>query len=325
MLRRHITSACLAGTLYGLSAAPAIAQEHTRIGVRALGYAGVEAYQAGDYRTAEQKLNRAFRLLPVPSLGLWSARALVKVGALVEASRRYLAVSRLPLSAGDPAIQKEAQADAAREHAELQRRIPSVRIQLRGAGWQEVHVTVDGIPVELAAFDGRVAVNPGEHLIRGERSATRQQSAAVRVSVAEAEHKTALLDFGTSASFDLGLTEQRGAPTSGELNADTGAGFRTAGWIAVGVGGSALLFSGIAGLVAYGQLDEFDCSAHPCRSSSSGDIDTYNGLRTSSTIGYVAGGLVAAAGIWMLLEHREPDAAFSAGIGPGSAMMRARF
>lgn len=328
MLRRHITSACLAGSLCGLAATQAAAEEDARIGARALGYAGVEAYQAGDYQAAEQKLNRAFMLLPAPSLGLWSARALVKVGALVEASRRYLAVSRLPLSAGDPAVQKEAKADAEREHAELQPRIPTVRLQLRGAGWEEVRVMVDGTPVELGAMDGRVAINPGEHLIEGQRLAAKGKREAVvraRVSVAEAEHTAALLDFGTIAPFDLGLTAQHGPPSSGELGADTGAAWRTGGWVAVGVGGSALLFSGIAGLIAYGQLDDFDCSADPCRSSSSDDVDTYNSLRTFSTIGYVAGGLVAAAGVWVLLEHGEPEATFSVGIGPGSAAVRARF
>lgn len=328
MLRRHITSACVAGALVGLAATRAAAEEDARIGARALGYAGVEAYEAGDYQTAEKKLNRAFMLLPAPSLGLWSARALVKVGALVEASRRYLAVSRLPLSAGDPAVQREAKADAEREHAELQPRIPSVKIELRGAGWEEVRLMVDGTPLELGAFDGRVAVNPGQHLIEGQRSAARGQQEAVvraRVSVAEAEHTAALLDFGAAAPIDLGLTAQHGHPGSGERVADTGAAWRTGGWIAVGVGGSAVLFSGVAGLIAYGQLDDFDCSADPCRGTSSDDVDTYNGLRTFSTIGYVAGGLVAAAGVWMLLVHGEPDATISVGIGPGSATMRARF
>lgn len=126
------------------------------------------------------------------------------------------------------------------------------------------------------------------------------------MSVTEAEHIAALLDFGATAPVDLGLAVQRGAPSPGELDANSGAVWRTSGWIAVGVGGSALLSSGVAGLIAYGQLDEFDCSADPCRSSSADDIDTYNGLRTFSTIGYIAGGLIAGAGAWMLLEHREP-------------------
>jgi hypothetical protein len=58
----------------------------TRGAARTLGYDGVKAYNAGDYAVADQKLEKAYRVLKVPSLGLWSARTLVKLGRLVEAS-----------------------------------------------------------------------------------------------------------------------------------------------------------------------------------------------------------------------------------------------
>ena len=45
---------------------------------RALAYAGVEAYAVQNYRVASEKLEESFRLLRVPSLGLWSARALAR-------------------------------------------------------------------------------------------------------------------------------------------------------------------------------------------------------------------------------------------------------
>ncbi|HEY4159182.1 MAG TPA: tetratricopeptide repeat protein, partial [Polyangiaceae bacterium] len=61
----------------------------TRSAARNLASAGVQAYQANDYPAARDKLERAYQVLRAPSLGLWSARALVKVGALVEAGERY--------------------------------------------------------------------------------------------------------------------------------------------------------------------------------------------------------------------------------------------
>ena len=36
------------------------------IAARTLGYAGIEAYQNGDYLLADEKLGRAYRVLPVP-------------------------------------------------------------------------------------------------------------------------------------------------------------------------------------------------------------------------------------------------------------------
>jgi hypothetical protein len=44
--------------------------EATRTAARALGTAGVEAFEAGDMNTASDKLEKAYQLLKVPSLGL---------------------------------------------------------------------------------------------------------------------------------------------------------------------------------------------------------------------------------------------------------------
>ena len=99
--------------------------EATQAAARALGYSGVAAYQAGDYATAQDQLEQSFELVKIPSLGLWSARALVKVGKWVEAAERYQQVAALPISFGDAAIQQAAKADAERERAELTPRIPT--------------------------------------------------------------------------------------------------------------------------------------------------------------------------------------------------------
>jgi Tfp pilus assembly protein PilF len=115
---------------------PAHAQESdasTRASARQLGNTGVEAYQAGDYKTASDKLEKAYRILNAPSLGLWSARALKANGKYVEASERYLEVTRLEVSGGDVALQKKAQADAAAELEELRAKIPSLVIEVKGA------------------------------------------------------------------------------------------------------------------------------------------------------------------------------------------------
>ena len=90
-------------------------------------------------------------MLRVPSLGLWSARALAKLGKLVEAEARYLEVIRLPTSVGDEAIQEQARQDARNERAELARRIPSVLVRIEGAPAAEVAVTIDGAPLTGSA------------------------------------------------------------------------------------------------------------------------------------------------------------------------------
>src|SRR5688572_20012435 len=132
--------------LAALSAVPAGAQAPAAAGAlsrasesarrqeaRALGYSGVRAYGDGRYVEASEQLEQSLSLLPVPSLGLWSARALVKLGKLVEAERRYRAVVKMRLAADDSQVQHAARETAQAELLELLPRIPSVRVQILGA------------------------------------------------------------------------------------------------------------------------------------------------------------------------------------------------
>jgi hypothetical protein len=326
-----------------LGAAPASAQAGSAadpvIAARTLGYQGIEAYQAGNYALADQQLSRAYQLLPVPSLGLWSARALAKRSLLLEASQRYREVSGSSLVAGDPAVQKEAKQDAERELAALLPSIPSVRLQLVGAVAGDVRVSINGQPLEQSALSAPIPVNPGERVIEGRRG---DQRVRARVTLQLREQKAVLLDFrspqGAVAAAGETAGETAGEPAAAlgleqgvlsdprlaELE-DQHAKWRTGGWVAVGVGGGALLLSGVAGLIAWRELDDFDCRREPCVSSNSADVSTYHSLVTASTIGYLAGGLIAGAGLFVLLHYQTPQAGVALGVGPLSASLRARF
>src|SRR5882724_10278109 len=84
--------ACCALLFVALPAHAQDIDDATRAAARKLGTAGVESYQSGQFQVASEKLEKAYRMLQVPSLGLWSARALVKLGHLVEAQERYVKV-----------------------------------------------------------------------------------------------------------------------------------------------------------------------------------------------------------------------------------------
>src|SRR5512145_3312082 len=92
----------------------------TRGAARTMGQEGLDAYDAGKYGEAVEKLGAAYAAAAVPTLGLWLARALAKSGQLVEASERYGEVTRLKLQPGqDEDTQRQAQADAETERAAL--------------------------------------------------------------------------------------------------------------------------------------------------------------------------------------------------------------
>jgi hypothetical protein len=315
------------------------------LAARALGYEGIGAYQAGDHVLASQKLNRAYQLLPVPSLGLWSARALAKLNFLVEAAQRYDEVSRSTLLAGDADVHRRAQAEAARELAELLPRIPSVSLQLRNAAWSEVSVSVDGREISGAARQAPIPVNPGERLIEAQRG---EQRATVRVNAVEKLRSTAVLNFSTinfpTASSPAGNSPAATPPASGLQggaalaqwpdasstastvnDAGSRAMWRTVGWVGIGVGGSALVLSGAAGLVAWAQLDEFNCRRDPCTSGDPDRVETYNALVTASTVGYISGALIAGAGALLLYRYGARDADLELAVGAGSLALGGRF
>lgn len=326
-----------------LTAGRAAAQpsdDPARAEARKIGYAGVEAYQAGDFATAHDRLETAFQMLRVPSLGLWSARALTKLGKLVEAEARYLEVIRLPTSVGDEAIQEQARQDARNERAELARRIPSVLVRVEGAPAAEVAVTMDGAPLTGSAIGESHLVNPGRHRIEGVRGAAR---ASADVVAAEGEQKTAVLRFAgagadaaATPATDVGPTAPRGGASST---------MRTVGWATMAAGGAGILVGAVTGLVAIskkGSLDDAGCVSGSCPVGQRDAVDSYQRMRLVSGVGLIAGVVLAGAGTYLLLTTpandgagaerasvaRRPRAAFSnvrLAVVPGGTMLSGEF
>lgn len=177
-------------------AAPSLAgDDATRATARRMATSGVEAFQRDDYATAVDKLERAYQVLPVPSIGLWLARALAKQGRLVEASERYLEVTRLPTSSGDASVQAAAKNEATAELEALTPRIPSVVIRVEGAKAAEVQLRIDGEAVSAAAIGEPQPVNPGKHRVEAQYQG---QSSSGEVAVAPSETKSLTLRFKPS-------------------------------------------------------------------------------------------------------------------------------
>lgn len=318
------------------------ADDPGRAEARKIGYAGVEAYQAGDFATAHDRLETAYQMLRVPSLGLWSARALTKLGKLVEAEARYLEVIRLPTSVGDEAIQEQARQDARNERAELSRRIPSLLVRVDGAPAAEVAVTVDGAPLTGSALGESHLVNPGRHRIEGVRGTVRT---AAEVLTAEGEQKEAVLRFvagGADASgtvtVDAGLT----APRTDAVSASGTK--RTIGWATIAAGGAGIVVGTVTGLLAIskkGALDDAGCVSGDCPPAQRDAVDSYERMRLVSGVGLIAGVVLAGAGTYLLLttpsndggaEHgatarkgRAPIANLRFAVVPGGTMLRGEF
>jgi hypothetical protein len=327
--RRAFSAALLLAT--ALAAPPAAGQAadaQTRSAARKLGADALKLYDAGDYAGALEKFNLADQLVPAPTLGLRAARCLAKLGRLVEASERYLDVTRMQLDRSAPLVHRKAQADALAERDKLLPTIPSLEIIIEGPLGDGVSVLIDGKPVPPQLLGQRQPADPGPHKVTAKRADTTVE-------------QDVTLSLGGSGSVKLTFPPLPAAPAPG---ADTGAAGngnsprRTIGIVAVAAGGAFVAFGGVMGALAISTQQSLLQKCGPsrnCPPSAWGQANAYDVMRASTTIGLVAGGVGLAVGIPLILTapgkpdagkpDQRPKAEVTPFIGLGSAGVRGRF
>lgn len=280
--------------------AAAQSDDASRATARELASAGVEAFQRSDFAQATAKLEKAYRVLQVPSVGLWSSRALVKQGKLVQASERYREVLRLDATVGDAAVQKRAQAEASAELDVLLPRLPRLTIQVAGAPTDEVALSVDEIGVAAALIGESRPVDPGKHHVVARRG---QQSVDAQVELAEGESKEVELRFeevATPARVDVGaVPPARPAEGSRPVPASVFVGLAFTGAFAIG--------AGVTGALALGKAGEYDDANNGREGARAQDLSDQTKTLNLVTDALI-GAAVVSAGITTYLFVSRPTA-----------------
>jgi len=317
---------------------------------RALSNEAKRDFDAGRFEEAGRKFQRAYEVAKVPTLALWTARSLAKQGQLVAASELYRQATRLTtneLWLGD--AQQVAQADAAKELAELQPRIPVLRVRVEGAAANDVAVTIDGTVIASALFGIDLPADPGWRRLVGKYG---DENSEQTVYLKEGEHKEAVVKFsGRPLAQPAGATRpplaagtaQPVAATGAEgqsaatlttstpaQSAASGGAQQTWGWVAVSVGAAGLILGGVTGIVVLSDSSlRSNCPNRVCQAGkvSSSQVSTYNLMRTLSTVGLIAGGVSAAVGVTLLVwtPKRDGDARAALWLGPGSVALKGTF
>jgi tetratricopeptide (TPR) repeat protein len=300
-------------------------------------------FDAGRFEDAGHKFQRAYEVAKVPTVAVWAARALAKCGQLVAASELYRQATRLSpndLWLGD--VQKQAQADAEKELAELQPRIPRLRVRVEGAAGNDVEVTIDDVKLASALYGAEIPKDPGRRRIVGKRGGDEVEQT---IELGEGEHKEAVLTFKAAQAEKpaIGETDKprvvqeerreelvtaKPVPPESQLVAASGRTQRMWGWVAVGVGAAGLLTGAVTGIVVAADSGlRNDCPNNNCPSSKSDNANTYNLLRNVSTAGFIVGGVAAAAGVTLLLwtPKHESEPQMALWLGPGSAGVKGVF
>lgn len=293
------TRLLVAGVLLALTfaAAPARAEPvdvETKSAARKLGTEGQKLFDAGEYAAALEKFNLADSLVPAPTLGLRAARCLAKLGRMVEASERYLDVTRMQLDRFAPPVMRKAQADALAEREKLLPSIPSLTVTLEGPTGAGVAVLVDDKPMPAALIGQKRPADPGAHRVEAKRADT-------------SIFREVVLQPSEAGQVQLKLPPLPPPP----VKPGGGFPFRTIGWIGVGLGAAGLAFGGVSGVLALTNeqsLLKVCGSDRMCPPSAWSQSDTYDLFRSFTTIGLIAGAAGFAVGVPMLLAAPKAPA-----------------
>ncbi len=328
MMNRLLAVLLLLGSLVFSRAARAEDQDLV-LTARELARQGFRAYHDGRYEEAAEKSLQAYRLVRMPTLAVNSARSLEKLGKLVQAAELYSEASRLnPTEESWQEVQYEAQRNAERELSELLPRIPRLKILIEGAEPAQVAITIGETPVSSALLAAEQRIDPGEYRVIGRRG---DQEVRASVSAKEAAQLQVTLRFSTVAPRENKGAKGMVLPTLPPISSPSNLTSiqSLAGWCALGLGGVGIVFGTIEGLSAQSKrtalLNSGKCpDQQHCDVSLAPEVDSLMARRRISTVGFVAGGILSAAGVTLLLwpSKRESSEPVALAIGPGFLSIR---
>lgn len=310
----------------------AAVDDATRAAARGIAEEALAHFDKGDFAGALNLFNKVDALVHAPTMGLMAARCLERLGRLVEASERYLAVAQAPLDANATNAQKNAQKSAETERNALLPKIPNLIIAVEGVTPDEAQVTIDGKSVPSALIGLKRPTDPGHHRV----AVTRGPDAGERtVTLVPGETQTVTLRLLPGAAPPPGPATGTSGPTD-DTTAAVGSGspLRALGWAGVGVGGAGVLVGAIVGglaVSAKSSLDAEGCVSGMCPSKDQGDVNHYNTLRLVSGGTLITGLALAAGGVTLVVlaprggAERPPAARVETWVGAASAGLRGSF
>jgi len=290
---------------------------------RQLARQALELMHAGRWNEAEELLAKAYALVPAPTVAVLDARALEKLGKLVEAESRY-AEAQKPEQGEVSGAFREAAEDAARRLERLRPRIPTIRVGIAGVDPSNVVASLDGKALSPADLALPIAVDPGVHVI----VATSPDGAHAedRLNVEEGESKDVSLDLAAPAPPAPVSPSPAEPPPPPPSHAT-----RTWGFISLAVGTAGVATGITAGLVMLGAKSDLDRACTPeCPPGSASELSRFRTSRIVSMVGYGVGAAGVGTGVVLLLlspRHDPVRAQAGAGVvaGIGSVAVEGSF
>jgi hypothetical protein len=189
-----------------------------------------------------------------------------------------------------------------------------------------LEVKRDGVVLGHAEFGIPIPVDPGPHVVSATAPKKKDWSAPITVAPRDADvHVTVALVDDPAAMAAEATVPAAAAPSAapevtpspkeppttppGPTSGSNGSGLRTAGWVTAGAGVAGLAVGAVFGLIAKSKNDEAlsndGCSGTACtgpnaQAGASASSDA-NSAATVSTVAFIAGGVVAATGLALVI------------------------
>lgn len=318
LLSRVIPLTALVGAL---AYAPcALAQQPTpppgdaasRATARQLALEGVAAHGRADWPAVIDRFERAEQLFHAPVHLRYLAIAYERSAQpnMVRAAETWQRLSQEQLAADAPQVFRDAVAEARRELERLDGRLGHLAVELSPT-LQGATVTLDGQPVPADALSSVRYVDAGPHTVRAQLAGRPDVERQINVPPGGTERVR--LDPPAPAVEAPVVVAPR---TTTVLRPNP---LRTVGFVTAGVGGAALVGGLITGLMASSEYDQLalDCPMMRCTTQAQLDrrssVDT---LSATSTALFISGGVLAAAGVVLILVGKPREETVQVSVGP---------
>lgn len=301
--RRSVAAGLLLATAV-LHGRPASAADPDLERARALFEEAGDLERHGNWPAAQDRLRQALRLRETPELHYALGWALENDDKLLEAKAEYESAVR---QAQGRSGSDEATRLATARLAELEKKMPILKVRVTGGARASARVVVDGREAQRENDVATVALNPGSHVIRVERTGT-DESIEQMAYVGRGTIRTIDVETGDSvASRDT--TQERHAATlrMRDAGATSAASDSVLPWV-FAASGAALVVGGVAVFAASsgdastrGELQASWCVATRCNQNRASIPETPEAaaLRRRSSEAADAGNTKQAVGVAM--------------------------
>jgi PEGA domain len=328
---RLAVSLLLVPSLWATSAGAQTAVE--RETARRLMDRGDEQSSNGDYTAALASYRAAHAIMRVPSTGIEVARALDKLGELVEARDAAIEVLRMPTEANEPKPFQSARAAAEELTTALRDRIPVLTVNVTPS---QATLSLDDRQIPSAAFGQPYFLNPGVH--RLSLSAPSYRTIELTVTLAAGERRSLHLALQPSSVASSPPQTPGARATRLEQPAPT---IKQAGptnekphvawpvWLGLGITTTGALVGTISGVLSLDRAQDAKayCQGNTCTPEASNDKAAALSAARVSNVSWAVAGVGAALTVtaWWLTKadkKAHPTARLSVAVAPNGGEVR---